>query len=76
MEEHEEYLGSLMNMESYDLEVQELPSTRIFETVENSHMHGDSRDRGSYEDTSIHVPGLDDLRVEVDPIVHLGSMLW
>jgi hypothetical protein len=32
MEEHEEYLGSLMSMESYDPEVQDLPSTRIFET--------------------------------------------
>jgi hypothetical protein len=40
MEEHEEYPGSLMSMESYDPEAQELPSTRIFETVEHSHMHG------------------------------------
>jgi hypothetical protein len=54
---------------------EELPSTRIFETFEHSHMHGNSRARGSYEDTSICVPGLNDLRVEVDPVVHLGSML-
>jgi hypothetical protein len=33
MEEHEEYPGSLMSTGSYDREVQELPSTRIFETV-------------------------------------------
>jgi hypothetical protein len=75
MEEHEEYPGSLMSIESYDLEAHELPSTRIFETVEHSHTHGDSRVRGSFEETSICVPGLDDLRVEVDPVVHLGSML-
>jgi hypothetical protein len=54
---------------------QELPSTRIFETVEHSHTHGDSRARGSYEDTSICVPGVVDLHVEVDPVVHPGSMM-
>jgi hypothetical protein len=54
---------------------QELPSTRIFETVQHSHTHGNSRARGSYEDTSICVPGLDDLHVKVDPVVHPGSML-
>jgi hypothetical protein len=54
---------------------QELPSTRTFETVERSHTHGDSRARGSYEDTSICVPGLVDLHVEVDPVVHPGSMM-
>jgi hypothetical protein len=77
MEEHEEYLGSLMSRERYDPETQEdvhvsqeLPSTRIFETIEHSHMHGDSRARGSYEDTSICVLGLADLHVEVDPVVH------
>jgi hypothetical protein len=82
MEEHEEYPGSLMSMERYDPETQEdvhvsqeLPSTRIFETVEHSHTHGDSRARGSYEDTSICVPGLVDLHVEVDPVVHPGSMM-
>jgi hypothetical protein len=75
MEEHEEYPGSLMSMESYDPEAHELPSTRIFETVEHSHTHGDSRARDSFEDTSIDVQGLDDLRVEVDPVVYLGSML-
>jgi hypothetical protein len=75
MEEHEEYPGSLMSMESYDLEAQELPSTRIFETVEHSHTHGDSRARGSFEDTSICVPGVVDLHVEVDPVVHPGSMM-
>jgi hypothetical protein len=72
MEEHEEYPGSLM---SYDLEAQELPSTRIFETVKHSHMHGDSRARNSFEDTSICVPRAVDLHVEVDPVVHPGSMM-
>jgi hypothetical protein len=75
MEEHEEYPRSLMSMESYDLEAHELPSTRIFETVEHSHTHGDSRARGSYEDTSICIPGVVDLHVEVDPIVLPGSMM-
>jgi hypothetical protein len=75
MEDHEEYPGSLMSMESYDSEAHELPSTRIFETVEHSYTHGDSRAKGSFEDTSICVPRLDDLCVEVDPVVHLGSML-
>jgi hypothetical protein len=82
MEEHEEYLGSLMSMQRYDPETQrdvhvsqELPSTRIFETVEYSHKHGDSRARGSYEDTSMSVPGLDDLHVEVDLVVHPRYMM-
>jgi hypothetical protein len=75
MEEHEEDPRSLMSMESYDTEAQELPSTRIFETVEHSHMHGESRARGSYEDTSICVPGVVDLHVEVDPVVHTGPMM-
>jgi hypothetical protein len=70
MEEREEYPGSLMSMESYDLEAQELPSRTIFETVEHSHTHGDSRARGSYEDTSICIPGVVDLHVEVDQVVH------
>jgi hypothetical protein len=74
-EEHEEYPGSLVSMESYDPEAQELPSTRIFETVEHSHMHGDSKARGSFEDTSICVPGAIDLHVEVDPVLHPGSMM-
>jgi hypothetical protein len=75
MEEHEEYPGSLMSMESYDLEVKELPSTRIFEIVEHSHTHGDSRARGSYEDTSICISGVVDLHVEVDPVIHPGPMM-
>jgi hypothetical protein len=54
---------------------QELSSTRIFEAVEHSHTHGDSRVRGSYGDSSICVPGLVDLHVEVDPVAHLGSLL-
>jgi hypothetical protein len=70
MEEHEEYPISLMSMESYDMEVQDLPSMRIFEIIEHSHMHGDSRFRGSYEDTSICAPGVANLHVEVDPVVH------
>jgi hypothetical protein len=48
---------------------------RIFETVEHSHTHGDSRARGSFEDTSICVLGAVDLHVEVDPVVHPGSMM-
>ena len=75
MEEHEEYPGSLMSMESYDPKAQELPSTRIFEIVEHSHTHGDSRTRGSFEDTSICVPRVVDLHVEVDPGAHPGSMM-
>jgi len=75
MEDPEEYPGSLMSMESYDLEAHDLPSTRIFETIEHSHTHGHSRARGSFEETSICVQGLDDLHVEVDPVVHLGSMM-
>jgi hypothetical protein len=75
MEEHEEYPGSLMSMGSYDREAQELPSTRIFEIVEHSHMHRDSRARDSFEDTSICVPRVVDLYVEVDPVVHPGSTM-
>jgi hypothetical protein len=82
MEEHEEYLGSLMSTERYDLEThedvhvsQELPSMRVFKTIKHSHTHGDSRAKGSYEDTSICVPGFADLHVEVDPIVHPVSMM-
>jgi hypothetical protein len=75
MEEREEYPGSLMSMQSYDLEARELPSMRIFETVKHSHMHGDSRTRDSFEDTSICVPRAVDLHVEVDPVVHPGSMM-
>jgi hypothetical protein len=54
---------------------QEIPSTRIFETVKHSHTHGDSRSRRSYEDTSICVPGLVDFHVEVDLVVHPRSMI-
>jgi len=75
MEEPEEYPESLMSTESYDPEAQELPSTRIFETVEHSHTHGDSGTRGSFEDTSICVLRAVDLHVEVDPVVHPGSMM-
>jgi hypothetical protein len=55
MEEHEEYPESLMSTESYDPEAQELPSTRIFETVEHSHTHGthSHTPSDSFEDTSI-----------------------
>jgi hypothetical protein len=75
MEEHEEYPGSLMSMESYDPEAQKLPSTRIFETIKHSHTHGDSKARCNFEDTSICVPGVVDLHVEVDPVVHPGPMM-
>jgi hypothetical protein len=81
MEEHEEYPGSLKSMEGCDPETQEdvhvsqgLPFMKGFETVGYTHAHGDSRARGSYEDTSTCVPGLADLHVEVFPIVHLGYM--
>jgi hypothetical protein len=37
------------------------------ETVGHTHTHGDSRARGSYEDTFICVPGLVDIHAEVDP---------
>jgi hypothetical protein len=70
MEEHEEYLGSLMSMESYDLEAHKLSSTRIFETIKHSYMHGDSRARDIFEDSSICVSRVVDLHVEVDPVVH------
>jgi hypothetical protein len=82
MEKHEEYPTSLMSREGYDPKTQEdvhvsqdLPSMRIFEIDENSHMHGNSRAKSSYEDTSICVPALADLHNEVDPVVHPGSML-
>jgi hypothetical protein len=75
IEEHEEYPGSLMSMESYDLEAHELPSTSIFETVKHSHMHGDSRAKDNFEDTSICVPRVVELHVEVGIVVHPGSMM-
>jgi hypothetical protein len=75
MEECGEYPGSLISMESYDLEAQELPSMRIFEAVEHLHMHGDSRARDNFEDTSICVLTVVDLHVEVDPVVHPGSVM-
>jgi hypothetical protein len=59
----------LMCVESYDMEVQDPPSTRIFETFEHSHMHEESQDRGIFEDTSICIMGMVDLHVEVDPVV-------
>jgi hypothetical protein len=72
MEEHEEYPGSLMRVERYDPETQEVVHrsqgplfTRGFETVGHTHTH---------KDTSICVPGLADLHVEVDLVVHPGSM--
>jgi hypothetical protein len=73
-EEHEEYPGSLMSMERYDPKIHEdvdrsqgPPFMRGVETIEHTRTHGDSRARGSY---SICVPGLVDLHVEDDPIVH------
>jgi hypothetical protein len=38
-------------------------------------MHGDSKARGSFEDTSIYVSRAVDLHVEVDLVVHPGSMM-
>ena len=71
-----------MSLERYDLEIQEdvhvshePPFMRGFETVGNTHTHGDSRARGSYEDTSIGVSRVDDIHIEVDLAVHLGYMM-
>jgi hypothetical protein len=82
MEEHEEYLGSLMIMERCDLKTREdvqvsqgPPFMRGSEIVSHTHTHGDFRARSSYEDTSIWVPGLVDIHVEVDPVVHPGYMM-
>jgi hypothetical protein len=81
-EEHEEYPGSLMSMERYDPETQEDVHrsqgpffTRGVETVGHTHTHGDSRARCNYEDTPICVPGLVDLHVQDDLVVHRGSMM-
>jgi hypothetical protein len=43
---------------------------RIFEIIEHSHMHGDSKAMGNYEDTSICVLELVDHHVKIDPVVH------
>jgi hypothetical protein len=48
---------------------------RGVETIEHTRTHGDSRARGSYEDTSICVLGLVDLHVEDDPVVHPRSRM-
>jgi hypothetical protein len=48
---------------------------RSSETVGHTYTHGDSRAKGSYEDTSIWVPGLVDIHAEVDPAVHPGYMM-
>jgi hypothetical protein len=45
------------------------------ETIGLTHTPGDSRDRGSYDDTSIGVSGVDDIHIEVDLEVHLGYMM-
>jgi hypothetical protein len=70
-EEPEVCIGSLMNMESDGLGVHE----SIFETVRHSHTHGGSRERGSFDDTSICVPRGIDLHVEDDLVVHPRSMM-
>jgi hypothetical protein len=82
MEEHEGYPGSLMIMERCDPKTLEdvhvsqgPPFMRSSETVGPTHTHGDSRARGRYEDTSIWVPGLVDIHVEVDPAIHSGYMM-
>jgi hypothetical protein len=48
---------------------------RIFEIVMHSPTHGGSRARGSFDDTSICVSKGIDLHVEVDIVVHPGSMM-
>jgi hypothetical protein len=77
MEEHEEYPESLMSTEGCDPGAQELPSMRIFEIVEHSHMHGtrSHMTRDSFEDTSIFLLREVDLHVEANPILYLGSMM-
>jgi hypothetical protein len=45
------------------------------ETIGHTHKHRDSIARSSYEDTSIWVPGLVDIHVEVDLVVHPGYMM-
>jgi hypothetical protein len=57
-----------MIMERCDQET--LEDVHVSQGFSPTHTHGDSRSRGSYEDTSIWVPGLVDIHVEVDPIVH------
>jgi hypothetical protein len=82
MEVREGHPGSLMDMERCDQETLEdiyvsqgPPFMRGSETVGLTHTPGDSRARGSYEDTFIGVSGLDDIHIEVDPAVHLGYMM-
>jgi hypothetical protein len=70
-----------MVMEGYDKEMMEDvqvsqgPPFMGSSDSDHTHTHGNSRARGSYEDTSICVPGLADIHVEVDPVVHLGYMM-
>jgi hypothetical protein len=71
MEELEVCTGSLMSMESYIPRVHE----RIFEIFMHSPTHGGSRARGSFDDTSICVSKGIDHHVEVDLVVHPGSMM-
>jgi hypothetical protein len=68
--------------EGYDQEMMEdaqvsqgPPFMGSSETVGHTHTHGDSRAGGSYEDTSICVPGLANIHVEVDPTIHLGYVM-
>jgi hypothetical protein len=51
------------------------PFMKSFGTFGHTHTHWDSRARGIYEDTSIWVPRLVDIHVEVDPTIHLGYMM-
>jgi hypothetical protein len=71
MEELEVCTISLISMESYGLGVHEM----TFETVRHSPTHGVSRARGSFDDSSICVLKEIDHHVEVDIIVHPGSMM-
>jgi hypothetical protein len=82
MEDHEEYPVSLMIMERCDqgaledVHVSQGPPFMVSsEVVGHSHTHEDSRARGNYEDTSIWVPGLVDIHVEVYPTIHPGYMM-
>jgi hypothetical protein len=82
LEENEGYPRSLMIMERCDQEtltdfhvLQGSPFTRSSETVSPTRTHGDSKARGSYEDTSIWVPGLVDIHLHVDPVVYPRYMM-
>jgi hypothetical protein len=71
-----------MVMEGYDQETLEdvqvsqgPPFMGSSETIGHTHKHGDSRAKGNYEDTSICVPGLANIHIEVDATIHHGYVM-